>query len=369
VTIPLQVASRRIVFVIGSLKPGGAERVLTLLANELVERGHSVAIVTIKDNPDVFSVDPRVDRIRLNIAGVSKGPLDAIRLFFLRSRTLRQGIRSLEPDYVISFLDVVNVRVLLAMRGSGVPVFVSERNTISAMKGRLWPILRRLVYPWASGLIVQTERQREEFLRYNRAISVVPNPLVLPHPPSFQEKEPIILLAGRMNYQKQFDRFVSEMRSVNFNGFRIVIVGEHRHPMIDEINTLLETGEYPTTVETPGHRSDIGSYYARSAIFVLPSLHEGFPNALSEALSYGCACISFDCPTGPAELIENGINGFLVPDQDWDALRVSLQLLINKQELRRTFYSTAIERQKRYELPIVVDQWLSICEAVLRTDR
>jgi GalNAc-alpha-(1->4)-GalNAc-alpha-(1->3)-diNAcBac-PP-undecaprenol alpha-1,4-N-acetyl-D-galactosaminyltransferase len=347
----------RIVMVIGSLKPGGAERVLSLLANELYRSGHVVSIVTIKPGTDVFELESGVQRVRLSIAGESTNPLHALRLFFQRGRLIRDGILAQKPDCVLSFLDVVNVRVLIALWRSRVPVFVSERNTIHAMKGRLWPILRRCTYPRATGLIVQTERQAQQFHRYNRNIVVIPNPLVLPEPPSFNAKEPIILLVGRMNYQKQFDTFLDVMSKEDLGEFRITIVGEHRSPMIDNINRILSESSLRGRVEISGHIANIADYYSRAAVFVLPSLHEGFPNALSEALSYGCSCVSFDCPTGPAELITDGHNGILVPDQDWDAMKRGVLTVIRDRPLRQRFFHNAVERQAQYALPNIAERW------------
>lgn len=347
----------RIVMVISALKPGGAERVLSLLANELSRKGHAITIVTIKGGDDVFMLEDAVQRVRLNIAGESNNPFQAIRQFIQRSHTIREAILAGNPDCVLSFLDVVNVRVLFALWKHSIPLFVSERNTKDAMKRRLWPILRRIAYPRATGLVVQTERQARQFRRYNDNISVIPNPLVLPPRPSLEAKEPIILLAGRMNYQKQFDRFLEVMKDEDLGEFHIVIVGEYRSPMKENIDRIVSESSLYGRVTTTGHVVNIADYYSRAAVFVLVSLHEGFPNALSEALSWGCACVSFDCPTGPAELISDGHNGILVPDQDWDRMRERVLAVIRDRSLRRHLFYNAIETQQQYALPVIAQRW------------
>jgi GalNAc-alpha-(1->4)-GalNAc-alpha-(1->3)-diNAcBac-PP-undecaprenol alpha-1,4-N-acetyl-D-galactosaminyltransferase len=353
----------RILFVIGSLTPGGAERVVSLLANECSRSGYPVGVLTIKTGEDAFPLLEQVERIRIDISGSSRSVIGAIDGYVRRRRAIREAIDSFHPNAVFSFLNYVNIRVLGAVRGAPYPVFVSERNTISAISGVRWRVLRRLLYPRARGLIVQTTRQRKQFRGFNRSISVIPNPVVVPNELSFSEKEPIILLVGRMSEQKQFDKFLSRMREIDLGEYRIAIAGEFRSPMRERIEAILEGSTLAERVELLGHVSETEPLYRKAAIFVLPSRYEGFPNALSEALSYGCACVSFDCPTGPSEMIEDRSNGFLVGDQDWDALIAGVQTVMHDHGIRRRFFDQAIEHQRRYALPAIAREWLSLADA------
>src|SRR3978361_1963826 len=84
----------------------------------------------------------------------------------------------------------------------------------------------------------------------------------------------------------------------------------------------------------PGQLTNVSEWISRSGIFALPSRYEGFPNALLEAMQLGTACVSFDCPSGPGELIDNGRNGLLVPADDVDALSAALRKLALDEDLR-----------------------------------
>jgi GalNAc-alpha-(1->4)-GalNAc-alpha-(1->3)-diNAcBac-PP-undecaprenol alpha-1,4-N-acetyl-D-galactosaminyltransferase len=353
--------SRRILFVIGSLTPGGAERVISMLSNEFVRSDTDVAILTVDPGQDAFELDPRVIRIRADTTVPGRSIMAAILRFVRTRRQIRRAVAEYRPTCIFSFLNTLNVRVLDALRGVSVPIFISERNTKDSLSSVGWRLLRQRTYPRATGLVVQTQRQADAFAGYNRDITIIPNPLDIPSPRPRNKKERIILLVGRMSPQKQFDRFLEEVRNTDLKGYKIVIAGERREPMDSAIATIINDDQYPHEVEVVGHVSDTASLYDAAEVFVLPSRHEGFPNALSEALAWGCSVVSFDCPTGPAELIDDQKNGLLVPDQDWDGLREALQTVLSDHTLRDRFYAAAIEGQKKYALPLIARRWLSLC--------
>lgn len=360
---------QRVLFVVGSLSPGGAERVVSLLANECARLGVEVGILTIKPREDVFPLDPRVERVRIDISGSSKSLAGAIRGFLARRKHIRETVEAFRPTVVFSFLNYVNIRVLDALKGVPFPVFVSERNTISAISGLKWRLLRRLLYDRADGLVVQTVRQRREFERYNEFIPVIPNPLELPQNVSFEEKEPIILLVGRMSHQKQFDTFLKHVPVESLGEYRIVIAGEFRDPMKQRIDRFLQDSPLADKVTLLGHTDDLDALYRRAAVFVLSSRYEGFPNALSEALAYGCACVAFDCPNGPAEMIDHGTNGLLVKAQDWDALINGIKEVVDDKSLRSRLFINAIEGQKKFDLSRIARRWLALVDASFVEDQ
>lgn len=361
---PVYRSSLRILFVISALNPGGAQRVVSVLANEMARRQIVVGILTIRPGEDAFILDPRVTRIAADTSVTGATVVAPFRRFFRIRNTIRQETKRFHPTCVISFLSILNIRVLNALRRERVPVLVSERNTKEALDGFAWRILRRLSYPLAKGLVVQTQRQAHAFSGHNSNIVVIPNPLELPKPGPFERKEKIILLVGRMSPQKQFDRFLEEIAASDLDGYRIVLAGERREPMASRIDAIISRPDYPHVVELLGHVPDLASLYDTAAIFVLPSRHEGFPNALSEALAWGCSVAGFDCPTGPAELIRDGENGYLIPDQDWNALCASVQYLVKDDTTRYAFYASAISGQKKYGVSEITERWITLCDGI-----
>jgi GalNAc-alpha-(1->4)-GalNAc-alpha-(1->3)-diNAcBac-PP-undecaprenol alpha-1,4-N-acetyl-D-galactosaminyltransferase len=191
----------RITFVIPSLAAGGAERVATSLVNYWSSVGDEVTLATLDfEETDFYSLSPSVERVALGLGEVSSNSLRRISKNFLRVRQLRRVIRQSRPDVVISFLAYTNVLVLTAALGLGVPVVVSERtNTIQGRAGRAVDLLRRVLYPQADAVVVQTEAVAEWARRLVKAaaVRVIPNPV---HPPktelhSFQEEMNLTVLA------------------------------------------------------------------------------------------------------------------------------------------------------------------------------
>jgi glycosyltransferase involved in cell wall biosynthesis len=110
----------------------------------------------------------------------------------------------------------------------------------------------------------------------------------------------------------------------------------------------------------PGRTSQAEAALREAAIFVLSSRYEGFPNALLEAMACGCAVVSFDCPSGPAELINNEVNGMLVAPEDADALATVMRRLINDAELRRRLGAGAETVRERFALPRIAGHWMQV---------
>jgi glycosyltransferase involved in cell wall biosynthesis len=177
-------SSLRVTLVISTLGPGGAEHVMTRLANHLATRGHHVDLITLDspDNPPHYALNPAVHLRQLDCISPSLGLAAAICANINRIRILRRTFSRLDPDVVLSFLTATNVLALLATCGTRVPAVVAERASLAGeIPGRIHRTLRRLTYPHARAVVVQTpEEQRilHDMLPKTRADSaVIPNPV------------------------------------------------------------------------------------------------------------------------------------------------------------------------------------------------
>ena len=178
-----------------------------------------------------------------------------------------------------------------------------------------------MLYRFAAAVIVQNEDIAGWFRQSvaTRRLLIIPNAV---RSQSFLDTtsaridEPIILGIGRLARQKGFDLLLPAFASTGLadQGWRVVILGEgeDRKALAQLSDDLGLSG----SVEMPGHVSDVAGWIARSRIFALPSRYEGFPNALLEAMHLGTASVSFDCPSGPRDLIEHGVNGLLIQAED-----------------------------------------------------
>jgi glycosyltransferase involved in cell wall biosynthesis len=364
--------ARRIAIVSYSLGGGGAERVVADLCRYLHDNGREVALLTLSgEDPDAYSFPAGVRRERMEVRRVSHSLLHTIYYFLSRMRAMRRKLRALEPDVVVSFIDLVNVWTVLCLFGTGIPVIVSERvhpafNPIP----RVWRFARRLIYPVADAVTVQTEEGAQWFRRWTRIKhpAVIPNAARYPQDIQVNEAMPtlsqsLILAIGRLAEQKGFDLLLEAFHRSGLaqTGWRLAILGEGPERSALE-QQAMELGVAGVTT-LPGF-VDIGEWLGRADIFVLSSRFEGFPNALMEAMQARRACISFDCPSGPRDLIENGRNGLLLPSQDVGALSDALRRLAADPVLRRQLGSAASKISDQFSPVLVYGKWLKLIDAV-----
>jgi GalNAc-alpha-(1->4)-GalNAc-alpha-(1->3)-diNAcBac-PP-undecaprenol alpha-1,4-N-acetyl-D-galactosaminyltransferase len=365
----------RICGVIASLGAGGAERVMVELCAAWQARGDSVTLLTLDDGMhDFHAVPTGVQRVALDLAAQSVSAAGAIRANVTRTRTLRRALRNANADVIVSFTDRTNVLTLLAARGLHVPVVVSERvDPRRHVIGNAWEVLRRLVYPTASALVVQTESVREwgEELVSPMRVAVIPNPVrAVPAPRSdASERAPRVVAMGRLVEQKGFDLLVSAFASIadEFPEWSLDIYGDgpDRESLAGRIDTL----GLASRITLAGRTSTPDDVLAGAAVFALPSRYEGFPNVLLEAMSHGCACVSSDCDSGPAELIENAQNGVLTPVNDVFSFAQGLAALMEDPVLRARLGRTATTVRERYAAARVIAAWDAVFARVRRNNR
>lgn len=363
----------RLSLVISSLTAGGAERVLSTLANAWVEAGHEVHLFTTHDagahphyplsnRVQLRSVDPRV-----------KGPQKQ----FAIVRSLRAAIRSSDPDVVISFLNYTNVLTLAACRGLTYPVIVSERLDPRIIDiGPVWSVLRRIAYRKATRLVAQTTTAAGLFRHLSPGrVCVIPNPVAERTSDIGNEgtitgfEGNVILAVGRLQFQKGFDQAITaiSLLAPEFSHWHLVILGEG--PERGALERLRDDLGLRDRVHLPGRVANTGPWMRRAAIFLLSSRSEGFPNALCEAMAAGLPVVSTDCPSGPSDIITPGFDGLLVPPGDPAAITRALTSLAASPELRSTLATAAPGVAERFSLASVLAGWDQIFAEVRASAR
>lgn len=366
----------RILFFLYSLGSGGAERVTATLANYWARRGLTVGIVTLCGvEQDFYPLWESVERIPLGLAGNSSTPIAALRSNLRRARALRGVIRERRPDVVVAMGGTANVLLALASAGLKHGVYIgSERIYPPRMPmGRFWEVQRRYLYRWLTSVVVQTEKIRQ-WVRQNtraRQVDLIPNPLQYPLPTAeprlavhsvVPPQRKIVLGAGRLDHQKGFDLLLQAYASVSaaHPDWHLVILGEGemRSPL-EQLRDRLRLGE---RVSLPGRAGNLAEWYENAHLFVLSSRYEGFPNVLLEAMAYGLPSVSFDCDTGPADVVRHGVDGLLVPSENVEALAEALATLMADEPMRLTLAQRATEVRERFSLPCVASQWEALFE-------
>jgi GalNAc-alpha-(1->4)-GalNAc-alpha-(1->3)-diNAcBac-PP-undecaprenol alpha-1,4-N-acetyl-D-galactosaminyltransferase len=279
---------------------------------------------------------------------------------------VRRALRAARPDVIISFMDKTNVLALLATRGLRVPVMVSERSDPSHNKiGSIWRFLRRLTYPLADVLICQSTAALAYYDSFMATKGcVIPNPLIGPPMISamkgdfgLQRNSRRVVAMGALVVHKGFDLLIEAFGSVKlkYPDWSLTILGEG--PLRRELEKKVDGLGLSGRVRLPGQVADPLSELRTADLFVLSSRFEGFPNALLEAMACGLPVISFNCPSGPSEIIRDGVDGVLIPPQDVKALAAALDRLMGDKIERGRLASRAPEVLDRYNVSQVMNKW------------
>jgi len=289
----------------------------------------------------------------------------AIRNNFNILLRLRQAIRASRPDLLVSFLDTDNVRCLLAMRGLGrIPTIVSERSDPHGWSiGRAWETLRRITYPWADCLVVQSPHALSYFpARLQAKGVVIPNPVLLPPrgpamPAGPERTRQSVVTLGRLSRVKGHDQLIEAFARIaaDFPDWDLVIHGDG--PERGGLEAQVRSHRLEARILLPGNTTEVEASLRRADLFVLPSRVEGFPNALAEAMACGLPVISFDCASGPSELIRDGLDGVLVPPGDIPGLATAMARLMADPGERARIAGRAPEVMDRFSLAAIIAHW------------
>lgn len=357
-------AGRHILFVISSLGAGGAERVIAKLAAHLMDAGAQISIVAFdrESEPIYHDFAPGTGFHRLGDEAAPAAFRSARRMI-----ALRRTIRRLVPDIVISFLTKINVISLTATIGLDVPVIVSERNNMLRQPmNRLWRMGVAALFPRAAAIVLQTAASAAMLpARLQRKAVVISNPIErLPwRPAGFADKR--ITAAGRLTEQKGFDTLIEAFAKVAplHPDWQLDIwgEGENRDELLARIARLGLIGR----ADLRGLSKRPGQWIESASLFILSSRYEGFPNVLGEAMAAGMPVIATDCPFGPVELVQDGRNGLLVPQDNPAALAEAMIRLIENPDLAARLGASAARVARTYSSPSIVARWERLIEACL----
>lgn len=355
----------KISLVIYELGCGGAERVMSILASGLAERGHDVTLHVMNPCEPFFEIDKRVKM--KYVGGITpQGAGIIIRLsgLFLRNRLLKESIVSAEPDVVLSFIDEMNARTLLALRGAGIPVVVSER-TYPPMQKISWFYgkIRRMYYPAAAAVAMQTEAAAEWARGWipEEKIKVIPNPVNAAGQeaavPEWMKNSKWVLSMGRLSHEKGFDLLVEAFAIVSEKhpDWKLLIMGEG--PEQEKLLTLIDEKRLQGKVSVKKPVAGTNGIIAGASIYALCSRYEGFPNALCEAMAGGLPAVAFNCAAGPADIITDGIDGILVSPEDINALAGGIISLIEDESRINEIGSKAKEVSERFSSSKIINEW------------
>ncbi len=353
---------KRICLIIHSLGIGGMERVMAQLAANFSEREHTkVDLILIGKKREVIYSLPESIRIHrpFFLFENSKRTIDTLRtLLFLRKK-----VKEIDPDTILSFGEYWNNLVLLSLFGLSYPIYISDRSEPGKNLGMIQNFLRNRLYPHAAGYIAQTGAAKQVCLAsgWNENIQVIGNPIRKIQSNDTLKKENIVLSVGRLIKTKHFDQLIKMFAEIVNSDWKLIIVGgdAKRLNLSQDLHDLIHELGAENSIFLEGEQKDIDSYYRKSKIFAFTSSSEGFPNVLGEAMACDLPLIAFDCVAGPSELIDDGVNGFLIPLFDTEKFEEKLRILIKDEALREKMGRHSKKRAERYSIENIGEKFYS----------
>lgn len=352
----------RFLLITQDLEIGGAQRAIVELGKKLVINGDEVFLLTLaKDNKKFFDIDDRIKVISLEE--------DSKRNVFIkniaRAYQLRNIVKVLNVDKVISFLEHINILTIFSLLGIKSDVSVCIRNDPRRKRmSSFHEFLRRITYPLSSHLVVQTESVKEwaNSLGLNKNIKVIPN---------FVRKLDLvksnyeigntfkIVAIGRLVDQKGYDLLLKALSllSNEMCPYSLEIYGEGN--LLEKLKGQRESLGIVDKVSFVGVATEVNRILVEADLFVLPSRYEGYPNILVEALSSGTPSVVFDCPSGPREITLSGKLALLVEDGNVEKLAEAIERTYKSTELRKKLGHSAIEHFSDFDNSSILKLWMN----------
>ncbi len=359
-------AATKVLIFSNTLTGGGAERVASNLADGLAELGYNVVLYCIKDGDMTYAPTSRVNLHFYTSFKPIKG------LNILRSvLNMRSIIKTHMPDIVIGIqsTNAFKAKMALLLSGQRIPIIYSEHNSLErpscAPLSRMERFYKFFFSRFCNAYTVLTNSDKV----YGESkglknIVVMPNPLQLKPVEIIPYKEKIVLAVGRLNvwHYKGFDILVRawELIAEKYPDWQLQIAGVGSESEKNKILSFVKSESVKKKILFLGYSKDVIQYYKKSSIFVLSSRYEGFGLVLTEAMSQRCACIATDYKGRQADIITDGVNGFLCSPENIDDLAKKIELLIVDKDLRECIQRQSLMSLDRFSPIVYAKRWDSL---------
>lgn len=352
----------KIDFLVNSLVAGGAERVLILLANYFDEQGNDVTIITFND-PEVFSANVSVKRVKLHNGGIKNHTLRSIKnlLSYYNNKEFR-------PDVLMPFMTRTNFMGIVLGKLYGIKVVCAEHNNHVRETDFIGRFTRKYLYRISDALTVLTTFDEKHYKQLGVNVHIMPNPCTFEiYNETQRNREKIILAVGDLNryHHKGFDNLVPLIAPILKKNLdwklKFVGGGDDGTKLLKDLATAHKV---ENQIIFEGYSTEVDKIMSDSEIYVMSSRTEGLPMVLLEAFARRTACISFDCVTGPSDIIDPNKNGLLIADQNFDQMAKQLDILMNDQELRIKLTDEGVNSLDRYKIGAIYNRYLTIFNAI-----
>ena len=358
----------KIVFLNHFISSGGAEKVTYLISKSMISRSHEVGLMTNLLKPFFYDFDESVERLPLFN---NEREWHSFFSLYYMIRNVRRMLKRNRPDVIIGVLPLMNLVAIVAAIGLRTKVIASDHTSFDRPVKIFARFIRSFVYRFADAVTVLTQTDYD-FLgkRLPRKV-VMPNPLAYPCVVTVANpRRKNVLAVGRLDVWKVkgFDLLIEAWAQIADRNpeWILEIAGDGTEKNRNDLLEIAKNNKVENHIRFLGFRKDIDAVMRESSIFVLSSRIEGFGMVLIEAMSQGCACISFDDGGRQREIIHSDEEGIIVEDNSVLALAEKIEDLISNQEKRLYIAQNGIYRANSYSLNKIAEKWENLLLKVIR---
>lgn len=352
----------KFVFITPGMTFGGAERVISILANIWCDMGHEVSIfITATDRQPVYKMNKKIKVeyfADYNEKGVSHFKLIA---------AIRKFVRKEKPDSVLSFMNDVCAYTIIALMGTGIPVIYSERNDPNKTnQGKIEKICRKIVENGATYIVFQTNGAKMCYSeKVQRKSGIILNPVELNKIPvrtleniNYSE----IVSVGRLESQKNQELLIDAFSLVSQKHKDVILKIFGEGSLKNKLQNRIDELGLTDKVLLMGAKSDVLERIKESFFFVLSSDFEGLPNSLIEAMCMGMPCISTDCSPGGARQLLGNERGLIVPCGYKEELAEAINMYLENKDIAMRYGEEAYKLRDEIESHTVAKEWINLIE-------
>jgi len=311
---------KKILFILPSLKAGGAERVLSFLTKQLDKTFFDVKLIVLG-----FEKDAVYNTEFINVSYLNK------KRFLYSLYPLIKVLRKEKPSIVFTSIGHINLtmgflslffrKIIFIAREASV---ISKMSEFSSSKSKVLNFLTRFFYPKLNLIICQSKDMKNDFISFfnldEKKLFVINNPITLNEEPSKQiiktkyKSHINFITIGRLNEEKGHKRILKGLATIKNYSFTYTLIGSG--PLKNDVQNLAKELNILENIKLIPYTSKVLNFLAVNDYFIQGSYVEGFPNTLLESCSVGTPVIAFKCPGGTREIIQEKVNGYLVNNED-----------------------------------------------------
>ena len=331
------------------------ERVITELGNYFSNNEDlQVVIIQYANSKIFYSISAKIIH---EIIPYNKKEYSKIVFTIKAISFLRNTIKKYQPDTILSFGEKWNSFVLFSLIGLRPKIFVSDRSQPDKDWGFFHNLLRKILYKRATGIIAQTSIAKKIIFKItnHKNIVVIGNP-VRNYPATTSQRENYVLTVSRLIKSKNIDHIIDIFNCTETKGWKLLIIGDGPENLF--LKKYCNEIGLEKRVKFLGMVKNVEKYFQKSKIFLFASVSEGFPNALAEAMSFSLPCVAYDCVAGPSDLIENGVNGYLVSMNNKSEYFDKFKLLLSDEKLRIRVGKSAKKKISNFDRESIAKKYL-----------